>query len=76
MDSSRAWLTVVADNNDEGDDDYNNDEEGLRADRWLSPRAHPAARETFKYSWKKQNKKNGQRMETQMSWNLPRRNVM
>lgn len=50
MDSSRAWLTVVADNNDEGDDDYNNDEEGLRADRWLSPRAHPAARETFKYS--------------------------
>ena len=57
MDSSRAWLTVVADNNDEGDDDYNNDEEGLRADCWLSPRAHPAARETFKYSCKKTKQK-------------------
>ena len=68
MDSSRAWLTVVADNNDEGDDDYNKDEEGLRADRWLSPRAHPAARETFKYSWKKTKKTN--KKKTDKEWKL------
>lgn len=35
MDASRAWLTIVADNNDEGDDDYNdNEDDRLRADRW------------------------------------------
>lgn len=35
MDSSRAWLTIVADNNDEGEDDYNDDDDddGLRAGR-------------------------------------------
>lgn len=35
MDSSRAWLTTIADNNDEGDIDYNDDDkDGLRADWW------------------------------------------
>lgn len=35
MDSSRAWL-IVADNNDEGENDYNDneDDDGLRADSW------------------------------------------
>ncbi len=39
MDSSRAWLTIVADNNEGDDDDYkdnedDDDDDGLRADRW------------------------------------------
>lgn len=37
MDSSRAWLTIVADKNDDddGEDDFSDDEhlDGLRADR-------------------------------------------
>lgn len=37
MDSSRAWLTIVADNNDEGNVDYNDnkedDDDGLWAGR-------------------------------------------
>lgn len=36
MDSSRAWL-IVADNNDEGENDYNDnegDDDGLQADSW------------------------------------------
>lgn len=35
MDSSRAWLTIVTDSNDEGDDEYNDnedDDDGVRAD--------------------------------------------
>lgn len=46
MDSSRAWLTIVADNNENGDDyndgdddgscgDDDDDDNGLRADHWL-----------------------------------------
>lgn len=48
MDSSRAWLTIVADNNENsdeyndgeddgscGDDDDDGDDDGLRADHWL-----------------------------------------
>jgi len=68
MDSSRAWLTVVADNNDEGEDDYNDDDGGdddddddaLRAGQPGHAAAHPPACEAFKYSCKCHNE---QRME-------------